>query len=86
MAVDVAHSERSNIKCYALVLGIYRLDCKLRLRSDIASERERLIMEEAKSNSWIILHNAVIVTMDPQSRVFRNGGIVIEHDSIKAIS
>ncbi|KAL4638548.1 hypothetical protein ACB092_03G155000 [Castanea dentata] len=42
-------------------------------------------MEEAKGNSWIILHNAVIVTMDPQSRVFRNGGIVIEHDSIKAI-
>lgn len=43
------------------------------------------MMEEAKGNSWIILHNAVIVTMDPQSRVFRNGGIVIEHDSIKAI-
>ncbi|KAL0004637.1 hypothetical protein SO802_012198 [Lithocarpus litseifolius] len=42
-------------------------------------------MEEAKGNSWILLHNAVIVTMDPQSRVFRNGGIVIEHDSIKAI-
>ncbi|KAK4597548.1 hypothetical protein RGQ29_015185 [Quercus rubra] len=42
-------------------------------------------MEEAKVNSWIILHNAVIVTMDPQSRVFRNGGIVIDHDSIKAI-
>lgn len=42
-------------------------------------------MEEAKGNSWIILHNAVIVTMDPQSRVFRNGGIVIDHDSIKAI-
>ncbi|KAM3705948.1 hypothetical protein ACJW31_03G116700 [Castanea mollissima] len=42
-------------------------------------------MEEAKGNSWIILHNAVVVTMDPQSRVFRNGGIVIEHDSIKAI-
>ena len=42
-------------------------------------------MEEAKGNSWIILHNAVIVSMDPQSRVFRNGGIVIEHDSIKAI-
>lgn len=42
-------------------------------------------MEGAKGHSWIILHNAVIVTMDPQSRVFRNGGIVIEHDSIKAI-
>ncbi|XP_030957125.1 uncharacterized protein LOC115979280 isoform X1 [Quercus lobata] len=42
-------------------------------------------MEEAKGKSWIILHNAVIVTMDPQSRVFRNGGIVIDHDSIKAI-
>ena len=43
-------------------------------------------MEEAKGNSWIILHNDVIVTMDPQSRLFRNGGIVIEHNSIKAIS
>ena len=42
-------------------------------------------MEEAKGNSWIILHNAVIVSMDPQSRVFRNGGIIIEHNSIKAI-
>ena len=42
-------------------------------------------MEEAKGNSWITLHNAVIVTMDPQSRVFCNGGIIIEHDSIKAI-
>ena len=42
-------------------------------------------MEEAKGNSWIILYNAVIVTMDPHSRVFCNGGIVIEHDSIKAI-
>ena len=42
-------------------------------------------MEEAKGNSWIILHNAVIVSMDPQSQVFRNGGIIIEHNSIKAI-
>ncbi|GMY26591.1 5'-deoxyadenosine deaminase [Fagus crenata] len=42
-------------------------------------------MEETKVKSWIILHNAVIVTMDSKSRVFRNGGIVIQHDSIKAI-
>ena len=42
-------------------------------------------MEEAKGNSWIILHNAVIVSMDTQSQVFRNGGIIIEHNSIKAI-
>ena len=42
-------------------------------------------MEEAKGNSWIILHNAVIVSMDPQSLVFLNGGIIIEHNSIKAI-
>lgn len=32
-----------------------------------------------------ILHNAMIVTMDPQSRVFRDGAIVIEGDKIKAI-
>uniref|UniRef100_A0A2N9GPH5 Amidohydrolase-related domain-containing protein n=1 Tax=Fagus sylvatica TaxID=28930 RepID=A0A2N9GPH5_FAGSY len=42
-------------------------------------------MEETKVKSWIILHNAVIVTMDSKSRVFRNGGIVIQHDSIKTI-
>ncbi|KAM7503044.1 hypothetical protein LguiB_001948 [Lonicera macranthoides] len=32
-----------------------------------------------------ILHDAFIVTMDPHNRVFRNGGIVIEDDKIKAI-
>ncbi|KAF5449289.1 hypothetical protein F2P56_029753 [Juglans regia] len=42
-------------------------------------------MAETDTNSSIILHNAVIVTMDPQSRVFRNGGIFIQHDTIKAI-
>ncbi|KAG2706525.1 hypothetical protein I3760_05G107500 [Carya illinoinensis] len=42
-------------------------------------------MAETNTNSSIILHNAVIVTMDPQSRVFRNGGIFIQHDTIKAI-
>ncbi|KAK9277142.1 hypothetical protein L1049_006681 [Liquidambar formosana] len=40
---------------------------------------------EAKTSSLILLHNATIVTMDPQSRVFRNGGIVIDEDKIKAI-
>lgn len=32
-----------------------------------------------------ILHNATIVTMDSDSRVFSNGGIVIEDDRIRAI-
>ncbi|XP_059656614.1 uncharacterized protein LOC132303396 [Cornus florida] len=40
---------------------------------------------EKKSSVMVLLHNAFIVTMDPQSRVFRNGGIVIENDEIKAI-
>ncbi|KAK3033384.1 hypothetical protein RJ639_034434, partial [Escallonia herrerae] len=42
-------------------------------------------MEAAKNSSLLILHDAVIVTMDPERRVFRNGGIVIEDDKIKAI-
>lgn len=32
-----------------------------------------------------ILHNAMVVTMDPDLRVFQNGAIVIEGDKIKAI-
>lgn len=41
--------------------------------------------ENTKSAMIILLHNAAIVTMDSQSRVFQNGGIVIENDRIKAI-
>jgi len=44
---------------------------------------------EAEENSsrpvLIILHNGVIVTMDRQRRVFRNGAIVVDHDRIVAI-
>ncbi|XP_038896084.1 5-methylthioadenosine/S-adenosylhomocysteine deaminase-like isoform X2 [Benincasa hispida] len=44
---------------------------------------------ESKSNpifnSLIVLHNALIITMDSESRVFRNGGIAISGDKIKAI-
>lgn len=36
-------------------------------------------------SSTTILHNAVIVTMDNESRVFRNGGVFIARDQIKAI-
>ncbi|XP_057949659.1 uncharacterized protein LOC131144804 isoform X2 [Malania oleifera] len=32
-----------------------------------------------------LLHNAVVVTMDSQTRVFRNGAVVVERDRIKAI-
>ncbi|GMH20387.1 hypothetical protein Nepgr_022228 [Nepenthes gracilis] len=42
-------------------------------------------MAASKSNSVTVLHNAVIVTMDTEGRVFQNGGIVIEGDKIKAI-
>ncbi|KAL9369755.1 hypothetical protein Peur_040954 [Populus x canadensis] len=41
--------------------------------------------KSSSSNSVTIIHNAMIVTMDPESRVFKNGGIVIEQDKIKAI-
>ncbi|GFZ21092.1 hypothetical protein Acr_29g0002540 [Actinidia rufa] len=37
------------------------------------------------SSTVLILHNGMIVTMDPQSRVFRNGAIVIDRDRIKSI-
>ncbi|KDP26851.1 hypothetical protein JCGZ_18009 [Jatropha curcas] len=40
---------------------------------------------EKKSSSVVIIHNAKIVTMDANSRVFRNGGVVIEQDKIKSI-
>lgn len=40
---------------------------------------------ETESKSVTILHGAVIITMDDNSRVFRDGGIVIERHRIKAI-
>ncbi|PSR84739.1 5'-deoxyadenosine deaminase [Actinidia chinensis var. chinensis] len=39
----------------------------------------------SRSSSVLILHNGMIVTMDPQSRVFRNGAIAIDRDRIKSI-
>ncbi|KAM5568290.1 hypothetical protein ABKV19_016048 [Rosa sericea] len=43
-------------------------------------------MSDRQTNSTVtILHNAVIVTVDPDGRVFRNGAVVIEHDSIRAV-
>lgn len=43
-------------------------------------------MDDPQTHSTVsILHNAVIVTMDPDSRVFLNGAIVIEQDSITAV-
>ncbi|KAF7123452.1 hypothetical protein RHSIM_Rhsim12G0023000 [Rhododendron simsii] len=41
--------------------------------------------ENSSSRSVVVLHNGVIVTMDPQRRVFRNGAIVIDHDRITAL-
>lgn len=40
---------------------------------------------ETKRSSVTLLHNAVIVTMDPETRVFYNGAIVIEKDRIIAL-
>ncbi|KAK6914913.1 Amidohydrolase-related, partial [Dillenia turbinata] len=44
-------------------------------------------MESAntQTDTVTVLHNATIVTMDSETRVFRNGGIVIESDRIKAV-
>ena len=40
---------------------------------------------ETERKSVTVLHGAVIVTMDEQSRVFEDGAIVIEQNLIKAI-
>lgn len=40
-------------------------------------EREREVVS--------VLHGGMIITMDEEQRVFRDGGIVIEGDKIKAI-
>ncbi|XP_057731169.1 uncharacterized protein LOC130946436 [Arachis stenosperma] len=40
-------------------------------------EEEKMLMT--------VLHGAVIITMDDRNRVFKDGGLVIEHDTIKAI-
>ncbi|CAN1152617.1 5'-deoxyadenosine deaminase [Linum perenne] len=43
-------------------------------------------MEISRTNNFVtVFHNAMIVTMDDDRRVFRNGGIVIEQDLIKSI-
>ncbi|RRT53689.1 hypothetical protein B296_00039691 [Ensete ventricosum] len=40
-------------------------------------------VEEARS--LLILHNAFLVTMDPDSRVFRDGALVVVGDRIQAL-
>nr|CAN80808.1 hypothetical protein VITISV_008190 [Vitis vinifera] len=40
---------------------------------------------ETKSSSVTLLHNALIVTMDSETRVFYNGAIVVEKDRIIAL-
>ncbi|BFG16051.1 hypothetical protein CerSpe_023260 [Prunus speciosa] len=40
-------------------------------------------VQQTKSVTVTILHNATIITtMDPDARFFRNGGVVIERDAI----
>ncbi|XVF02177.1 hypothetical protein REPUB_Repub04eG0153300 [Reevesia pubescens] len=41
--------------------------------------------DSTSKSATMILHNAVIVTMDSESRVFENGALVIDKDKIKAI-
>ncbi|KAJ1382431.1 Metal-dependent hydrolase, composite domain superfamily [Sesbania bispinosa] len=44
------------------------------------------MLEREKDRKMVtVLHGCVIITMDGEQRVFRNGGIVIEQDKIKAI-
>lgn len=44
-----------------------------------------VVVGEQSERLIIIIHNAVIVTMNPQLHVFRHGGIAVEGDTIKAI-
>ncbi|KAL3649890.1 hypothetical protein CASFOL_006293 [Castilleja foliolosa] len=37
------------------------------------------------SSSILVLHDALIVTMDPQNRVFRNGAVAVRADTIVAV-
>ncbi|KAK2636852.1 hypothetical protein Ddye_031644 [Dipteronia dyeriana] len=39
----------------------------------------------SSSSSTMILHHAVIVTMDSENRLFRNGAVFIDHDRIRAV-
>ncbi|KAJ0988784.1 hypothetical protein J5N97_007140 [Dioscorea zingiberensis] len=42
-------------------------------------------MDAPSSSPTLLLYNGVIVTMDPRSRVFRNGAVVVAGDRIHAI-
>lgn len=42
-------------------------------------------MEKERKDCVSVMHGCVIITMDGEQRVFRDGGIVIEEDKIKAI-
>ena len=44
---------------------------------EMEKEREREVLT--------VLHGGMIITMDEEQRVFRDGGIVVEGDRIKAI-
>ncbi|KAG8365842.1 hypothetical protein BUALT_Bualt17G0013900 [Buddleja alternifolia] len=48
-------------------------------------EDERQQVLEKKKGSILILHDALIVTMDSQSRVFKNGAVAIRDDTIIAV-
>lgn len=51
------------------------------------SETEQRVMNGVTdmNSSQLIIHNAMIVTMDNELRVFLNGGIVINNDRIIAV-
>ncbi|KAL2950608.1 hypothetical protein AAZX31_20G234000 [Glycine max] len=51
-------------------------------------EREKWMMEREEEKEVVgvsVLHGGMIITMDEEQRVYRDGGIVVEHDKIKAI-
>lgn len=48
-------------------------------------EEERRQQLSSSSSSILLLHDALIVTMDPQRRVFRNGAVAVQGDTVIAI-
>lgn len=45
----------------------------------------RMEKREEEMTTVTVMHGCMIITMDNEQRVFRDGGIVIEGDQIKAI-
>ncbi|KAH6824864.1 hypothetical protein C2S53_013857 [Perilla frutescens var. hirtella] len=46
---------------------------------------EEIRQQQQQSSSFMVIHDALIVTMDAQNRVFRNGAVAVRGDTIVAL-